>query len=100
MHNETTRKELQKSTDEKVVKRCIGSLVVDHNVLPYFTGIVDTVSKMMNKCSLVLNVLLIHCCENNIEFPEVNSHNSLSSVRYNWRWQTFKATSSRCRSME
>lgn len=64
------RRELRQTCDEKVIKCCLASLTINKDILPSLIAIVDVTSKLMNKCSLVFNCLLIHCCSYGREFPD------------------------------
>ena len=62
----------RKSNRELVVKASLSGKLVEKRLLPEIDKWVSTVSKAINKASLLFNRMLLHCLENNIDLPNLS----------------------------
>ena len=68
----TERRFSRKSNRELVVKASLSGKLIEKRLLPEIDKWVSTVSKAINKASLLFNRTLMHCLENNIDLPDLS----------------------------
>lgn len=75
MISKAERAKLSKTHNERVIKCGLQETLVDEAILKDIKDLVNVTSKLINKCGLVLDRLLLYCFLEDIELPDLNNGN-------------------------
>ena len=75
MFSKVERTELLKTHHESVIKCALRKTLVNEEIIGDIDKLVDVTSKLINKCGLVLDRLILYCFSENIELPNLNDGN-------------------------
>ena len=75
MISRAERSRLSKTHNERVIKCGLQETLIDKAILRDINGLVDVTSKLINKCGLVLDRLILHCFSEGVELPNLTNTN-------------------------